>query len=295
MNNSPFVGKEGKHVTSRKIEERLLTQLETDVSLRVEPTDSPDAWKVSGRGELHLSILIENMRREGYELQISKPEVIIKEIDGVKCEPMERVQIDVPEAYTGAVMESLGERKGEMRNMENQGNGQVRLEFNVPSRGLIGYSTEFMTQTHGYGIINHSFDQYAPFITGRVGGRRSGVLVAQERGKVTNYSILALEDRGTIFVEPGTEVYEGMIVGEHNRENDLTVNITKEKALTNVRSANKDNTVNIRSTRQLTLEEAIQFLNDDEYCEVTPDSVRLRKKILNKNERERDQKRAKKA
>lgn len=192
-------------------------------------------------------------------------------------------------------MESLGERKGEMRNMENQGNGQVRLEFNVPSRGLIGYSTEFMTQTHGYGIINHSFDQYAPFITGRVGGRRSGVLVAQERGKVTNYSILALEDRGTIFVEPGTEVYEGMIVGEHNRENDLTVNITKEKALTNVRSANKDNTVNIRSTRQLTLEEAIQFLNDDEYCEVTPDSVRLRKKILNKNERERDQKRAKKA
>ena len=295
VNNSPFVGKEGKHVTSRKIEERLLTQLETDVSLRVEPTDSPDAWKVSGRGELHLSILIENMRREGYELQISKPEVIIKEIDGVKCEPMERVQIDVPEAYTGAVMESLGERKGEMRNMENQGNGQVRLEFNVPSRGLIGYSTEFMTQTHGYGIINHSFDQYAPFITGRVGGRRSGVLVAQERGKVTNYSILALEDRGTIFVEPGTEVYEGMIVGEHNRENDLTVNITKEKALTNVRSANKDNTVNIRSTRQLTLEEAIQFLNDDEYCEVTPDSVRLRKKILNKNERERDQKRAKKA
>ncbi|MFC0014061.1 MULTISPECIES: translational GTPase TypA [Allobacillus] len=295
VNNSPFVGKEGKKVTSRKIEERLLTQLETDVSLRVEPTDSPDAWKVSGRGELHLSILIENMRREGYELQISKPEVIIKEIDGVKCEPMERVQIDVPEEYTGAVMESLGERKGEMRNMENQGNGQVRLEFNVPSRGLIGYSTEFMTQTHGYGIINHSFDQYAPFISGRVGGRRSGVLVAQERGKVTNYSILALEDRGTIFVEPGTEVYEGMIVGEHNRENDLTVNITKEKALTNVRSANKDNTVNIRSTRTLTLEEAIQFLNEDEYCEVTPESVRLRKKILNKSERERDQKRAKKA
>ncbi|WP_027965128.1 translational GTPase TypA [Halalkalibacillus halophilus] len=293
VNNSPFAGKEGKYITSRRIEERLLTQLETDVSLRVEPTESPDAWTVSGRGELHLSILIENMRREGYELQISKPQVIIKEIDGVKCEPYERVQIDVPEDYTGTVMESLGERKGEMLDMANQGNGQVRIEFKVPSRGLIGYSTEFMTQTRGYGILNHTFEEYGPIAQGQVGGRRQGVLVSQEKGKATNYSILALEDRGVIFIEPTTDVYEGMIVGEHNRDNDLTVNITKEKALTNVRSANKDNTTTLKGTRKLTLEEAIEYLNDDEYCEVTPDSIRLRKKILNKSERERSQKKAK--
>ncbi|GEL78436.1 translational GTPase TypA [Tenuibacillus multivorans] len=295
VNNSPFAGREGKYMTARQIEERLMTQLETDVSLRVEETESPDEWIVSGRGELHLSILIENMRREGFELQISKPQVIIKEVDGVKCEPMERVQVDVPEEYQGAVMESLGERKGEMLDMVNSGNGQVRLEFKVPSRGLIGYATEFMTQTHGFGIINHTFDSYEPTVGGRVGGRRQGVLVSQEKGKATNYSILALEDRGLIFVQPGTEVYEGMIVGEHNRENDLTVNITKEKALTNVRSAHKDNTQTIKSTRQLTLEEAIEYLDDDEYCEVTPESIRLRKKILNKGERERAEKRKQKA
>ncbi|MBM7571105.1 translational GTPase TypA [Aquibacillus albus] len=287
VNNSPFAGKEGKHVTSRKIEERLLTQLETDVSLRVDPTDSPDAWIVSGRGELHLSILIENMRREGYELQLSKPQVIIKEIDGVKCEPVERVQVDVPEDYTGAVMESLGSRKGEMIDMVNHGNGQVRMEFKVPSRGLIGYSTEFMSQTRGYGIINHTFDSYEPLVQGQVGGRRQGVLVALENGKASTYGIMNLEDRGIIFVEPGTEVYAGMIVGEHNRENDLTVNITKEKHLTNVRSATKDQTATIRKTRKLSLEEAIEYLNDDEYCEVTPETIRLRKKILNKNEREK--------
>ncbi|MET3682709.1 GTP-binding protein [Alkalibacillus flavidus] len=290
-NNSPFAGKEGKHVTSRKIEERLLTQLETDVSLRVEETESPDAWIVSGRGELHLSILIENMRREGYELQISKPQVIIQEIDGVKCEPYEHVQVDVPEDYTGPVMESLGARKGEMVDMINQGNGQVRIEFKVPSRGLIGYSTEFMSQTRGYGILNHSFDSYEPLAQGSVGGRRQGVLVSQEKGKATPYSIMNLEDRGTIFVEPNTEVYEGMIVGEHNRDNDLTVNITKAKELTNVRSATKDNTVTLKGTRKLTLEEAIEYLDDDEYCEVTPESIRLRKKILHKGEREREEKR----
>ncbi|WP_411954147.1 translational GTPase TypA [Alkalibacillus sp. S2W] len=290
-NNSPFAGKEGKHITSRKIEERLLTQLETDVSLRVEETESPDAWIVSGRGELHLSILIENMRREGYELQISKPQVIIQEIDGVKCEPYEHVQVDVPEDYTGPVMESLGARKGEMVDMINQGNGQVRIEFKVPSRGLIGYSTEFMSQTRGYGILNHSFDSYEPLVQGSVGGRRQGVLVSQEKGKATPYSIMNLEDRGTIFVEPNTEVYEGMIVGEHNRDNDLTVNITKAKELTNVRSATKDNTVTLKGTRKLTLEEAIEYLDDDEYCEVTPESIRLRKKILNKGEREREEKR----
>lgn len=293
VNNSPFAGKEGKFVTSRKIEERLLTQLETDVSLRVEQTESPDAWIVSGRGELHLSILVENMRREGYELQLSKPQVIIKEIDGVQCEPVEHVQVDVPEENTGAIMESLGSRKGEMLDMVNQGNGQVRMEFNIPSRGLIGYSTEFMTQTRGYGIINHTFDSYKPMVKGAVGGRRQGVLVALENGKASTYGIMGLEDRGTIFVEPGTEVYAGMIVGEHNRENDLTVNITKEKHLTNVRSANKDQTSTIRKTRTLTLEEAIEYLDDDEYCEVTPESIRLRKKILNKNEREKAAKKKK--
>ncbi|MDL4841063.1 translational GTPase TypA [Aquibacillus rhizosphaerae] len=287
VNNSPFAGKEGKYITSRRIEERLLTQLETDVSLRVDPTSSPDAWTVSGRGELHLSILVENMRREGYEIQLSKPQVIIKEIDGVRCEPVERVQVDVPDEHTGAVMESLGARKGEMIDMVNQGNGQVRMEFKVPSRGLIGYSTEFMTQTRGFGIINHTFDKYEPLVKGQVGGRQRGVLVALENGKASTYGIMGLEDRGTIFVEPGTEVYAGMIVGEHNRENDLTVNITKEKHLTNVRSANKDQTSTIRKTRTLTLEEAIEYLNDDEYCEVTPESIRLRKKILNKNEREK--------
>ncbi|KGP72283.1 translational GTPase TypA [Pontibacillus yanchengensis] len=286
-NNSPFAGKEGEFITARKIEERLRTQLETDVSLRVEETDSPDKWVVSGRGELHLSILIENMRREGYELQLSKPQVIIKEIDGVKHEPMEHVQVDVPEDYTGTVMESIGYRKGEMLDMINQGNGQVRIEFKVPSRGLIGYSTEFMSQTRGYGIINHTFSGYEPLLGGTVGGRRQGVLVALENGKATTYGIMQLEDRGTIFVEPTTEVYAGMIVGEHNRDNDLTVNITKEKHLTNVRSATKDTTNSIKSTRKLTLEEALQYLDDDEYCEVTPENVRLRKKILNKNEREK--------
>lgn len=286
-NNSPFAGREGKYITSRKIEERLMLQLETDVSLRVDPTDSPDAWVVSGRGELHLSILVENMRREGFELQLSKPQVIIKDIDGVKCEPVEHVQVDVPEEHTGAVMESLGSRKGEMVDMVNQGNGQVRLEFKIPSRGLIGYSTEFLTQTRGYGIINHTFDSYQPVVKGKVGGRRQGVLVSLENGKASTYGIMNLEDRGIIFVDPGTEVYAGMIVGEHNRDNDLTVNITKEKHLTNVRSANKDQTSTIRKTRQLTLEEAIEYLNDDEYCEVTPESIRLRKKILNKNEREK--------
>ncbi len=290
VNNSPFAGKEGKYITSAKIEERLKTQLETDVSLRVESTASPDAWTVSGRGELHLSVLIENMRREGYELQISKPQVIQKEIDGKLCEPMENVQIDIPNEYTGAIMESIGERKGEMADMTHYGNDQVRLLFKVPSRGLLGYSTEFMSLTRGYGILNHSFSQYEPVVKGYVGGRRQGVLVSLDNGKASTYSILHLEDRGVIFVEPGTEVYGGMIVGEHNRDNDLTVNITKEKHLTNIRSAHKDQTSIIRKTRKLSLEEAIQFLNDDEYCEVTPTSIRLRKKTLNKSEREKARK-----
>jgi GTP-binding protein len=287
VNNSPFAGREGKYVTSRKIEERLRLQMQTDVSLRVENTESPDAWIVSGRGELHLAILIENMRREGYELQVSKPEVIVKEIDGVLCEPVERVQVDIPEEYTGAVIESLGARKGEMLDMINNGNGQVRLVFMVPSRGLIGYTTEFLSITRGYGILNHSFDSYQPVQPGQVGGRRQGVLVSMETGKATAYGIMQVEDRGTIFVEPGTEVYEGMIVGEHSRENDLVVNICKVKHATNIRSATKEQTVGMKKPRIMTLEQSLEYLNDDEYCEVTPLSIRLRKKILDKNEREK--------
>ncbi|RIN92539.1 translational GTPase TypA [Mammaliicoccus sciuri] len=295
VNNSPFAGKEGTYVTARKIEERLETQLETDVSLRVTPTDSPDAWVVAGRGELHLSILIENMRREGYELQVSKPQVIVKEIDGVKAEPYERVQIDVPDEYTGAIIESLGSRKGEMVDMQSNENGQTKLIFIVPARGLIGYTTEFMSMTRGYGIINHTFDSYRPRIKGRIGGRRNGVLVSIDKGVASTYAILNLEDRGVNFMEPGTEVYEGMIVGENTRENDLTVNITKVKAANNIRSATKEQTTTMKKPRILTLEEALEYLNDDELVEVTPESIRLRKKILDKAERERAQKRQKMA
>jgi GTP-binding protein len=293
VNNSPFAGREGKYLTSRKIEERLRSQLHTDVSLRVDNTDSPDAWIVSGRGELHLSILIENMRREGYELQVSKPEVIVRVIDGVRSEPIERVQIDIPEEHTGSIMESIGARKGEMLDMVNNGSGQVRLIFNVPARGLIGYTTEFLTLTRGYGIINHTFDSYQPMLQGQVGGRHQGVLVSMESGKATTYGIMQVEDRGTIFVEPSTEIYEGMIVGENTRENDITVNITKMKQQTNVRSATKDQTNVIKKPRIMTLEESLEYLNDDEYCEVTPESIRLRKKILDKNEREKSAKKKK--
>ena len=291
-NNSPFAGREGKHVTSRKVEERLLAELQTDVSLRVEPNTS-DSWVVSGRGELHLSILIENLRREGYELQVSKPEVIIRNIDGVDCEPVERVQVDVPDESVGAVIESLGQRKGDMVDMQADGNGQTRLIFNVPARGLIGYSTEFMSMTKGYGIINHTFDSYQPMQKGRVGGRRNGVLVALENGQATAYSISSLEDRGTVFIEPGTDVYGGMIVGENSRENDLTVNITKAKAQTNVRSSTKDQTVTLKKARIMTLEESLEYLSDDEYLEVTPESIRLRKKELDKAAREKAARKAK--
>jgi len=290
VNNSPFAGREGKHVTSRKLRDRLMAELETDVSLRVDETDSPDAFVVSGRGELHLSILVENMRREGFELAVSKPEVIIRLIDGQKMEPAEMLVIDVPEEYTGSVMETLGYRKAEMVNMVNNGFGQVRLEFIIPSRGLIGYSTEFLTITRGYGIMNHSFDSYRPLVQGAVGGRHAGVLISHETGTATTYGLMSVEDRGIMFIEPGTEVYEGMIVGEHNRDNDLTVNVCKEKHATNVRSATKDETVKMKTPRILTLEEALEYLNDDELCEVTPQSVRLRKKYLNKSDRERYEK-----
>ena len=292
-NNSPFAGKEGKYVTSRNLQDRLMQELQTDVSLRVDPTDSPDAFIVSGRGELHLAILIENMRRQGYEFQVSRPKVILKEIDGKTCEPFERVQIDTPEEYMGAIIEALGQRKAEMADMVTTGNGQIRMVFSVPARGLIGFSTEFLSMTRGYGIMNHSFDDYQPVIDSNIGNRRNGALVALEAGQATTYGIMNLEDRGTIFVNPGTEVYGGMIVGEHSRDNDLTVNITKMKQQTNVRSSNKDSTSVLNTPKILSLEESLEFLGDDDYLEVTPESIRLRKQILDKAMREKSTKKKK--
>ncbi|MER2293032.1 MAG: translational GTPase TypA [Aerococcus urinaeequi] len=284
-NDSPFAGQEGKHVTSRKLEERLRYELHTDVSLRVDNTESPDAWIVSGRGELHLSILIENMRREGYELQVSRPEVIIRNIDGVKSEPFELVQIDTPEEYQGSIIDALNQRRGTMVDMISTGLGTTRLTYHVPARGMIGFTTYFMSLTHGYGILNHTFDHYAPYINEPIGGRRNGALVSTDTGKATTYGIMQVEDRGTIFVNPGTQVYGGMIVGESTREKDIVVNIIRSKNLTNVRSSNKDQTASIKTPKLMTLEESLEFMDEDEYCEVTPESIRLRKSILNEAER----------
>lgn len=284
-NNSPFVGREGKFVTASKLSDRLFRETQRDVSLRVEQSGN-EAWIVSGRGELHLSILIENMRREGYELQVSRPEVIIKEIDGVKCEPYEDVQIEVPEENVGNVIEALGNRGAIMDNMTNV-NNLVRLNYTIPSRGLIGFMTDFMTMTKGYGIINHTFKEYAPMQGGTIGERKLGVLVSMENGKSTAYSLGNLEDRGTMFIEPGVEVYEGMIVGECNRDNDLAVNVVKGKQLTNTRAAGSDHTVVLKRPRPITLEYALEFINMDELVEVTPESIRLRKMILNTEQRKK--------
>ncbi len=290
-NSSPFVGRDGKILTARKIEERLIRETQKDVSLRVEPAGS-DSFLVSGRGELHLGILIENMRREGFELEVSKPKVIIKEIDGVKCEPWEELQIEVPEDVVGSVIEHLGTRGGVMENMTNFEN-QVRLNYSIPSRGLIGFSTDFMTMTKGYGIMNHTFSEYKPYENVNIGERKLGVLVSVENGNATAYSIGNLEDRGTMFIEPGTEVYEGMIIGECNRDNDLAVNVVKGKQLTNMRAAGSDHTVVLKRPRPITLEYALDYINSDELIEVTPNFIRLRKKILNTEERKKRDAKAK--
>lgn len=290
-NTSPFAGKEGDSVTARKIEERLFKETQRDISLRVEAT-SNDTWVVSGRGELHLSILIENMRREGFELQVSKPEVIIKEIDGVKCEPYEELQIDVPEEYVGTIIEALGHCGSTIESMISN-ERQTRLIYTIPSRGLIGFMTSFMTMTKGYGIINHTFKEYRQVHSLNLGERKLGVLVSMENGKTTAYALGALEDRGIMFVEPGVEVYEGMIVGEHNRENDLAVNPIKGKQLTNTRSASKDHTVVLKRPRQMTLEMCLDYINNDELVEVTPKSIRLRKKVLATGERKKQESRVK--
>ena len=284
-NTSPFVGREGKIVTARKIEERLHKETERDVSLKFEPNDN-ESFLVSGRGELHLSILIENMRREGFELQVSKPRVIQKEIDGMKCEPFEELQIDVPEEYVGPIIESLGKREGIMDNMVNHDN-QVKLLYTIPSRGLIGFSTEFMTMTKGYGIMSHTYKEYRPLAGTNVGERKLGALVSMENGKATAYAIGQLEDRGIMFIEPGTDVYEGMIVGEHTHDNDLAINVVKGKNLTNTRSSSKDHTVVLKRPRVMSLEACLDYINSDELVEVTPVSIRLRKKILNTAERKK--------
>ena len=285
VNTSPFVGREGKILTARKIEERLQKETEKDVSLKIQPNDS-ESFIVSGRGELHLSILIENMRREGFELQVSKPEVIIKEIDGVKCEPFEDVQIDVPEEYVGAVIEALGNREGTMENMQTEEN-QVRLTYTMPSRGLIGFTTEFMTMTKGYGMLNHTYKEYRKMAGTSVGERKLGVLVSMENGQSTAYAIGQLEDRGVMFIEPGTEVYEGMIVGEHSHNNDLAVNVVRGKKLTNTRAAGSDHTVVLKRPRKMSLEYCLDYINTDELVEVTPLNFRMRKRILNTSERKK--------
>ena len=287
VNNSPFAGREGKFVTTRQIRERLQRELLHNVALRVEDTADPDKFKVSGRGELHLSILIENMRREGYELGVSRPEVITKEVDGELCEPYEFVTIEVEEIHQGAVMEKLGERKGDLQNMVPDGQGRVRLEYMMPSRGLIGFQTEFLTTTSGTGLLYHVFDHYGPMKKGDIGQRINGVLVSMVAGKALGYALFNLQERGRLFIDHGTEVYEGMIIGIHSRNNDLVVNPTKAKQLTNIRAAGTDENILLTPPIRMSLEQALEFIDDDELVEVTPQTIRIRKKLLLEHERKK--------
>lgn len=283
INNSPFAGKDGEPITSRKLWARLQKEAESDIALHVYETDSADAFRVAGRGELHLSILIEKMRREGLEFQVSMPQVIMHEEDGVKMEPFEFVTLDVPEEYMGSVMEKMSARKGEMRNMQNR-NGEVRLEYIIPSRGLIGFRNQFLTDTRGYGIMNATFEEYRPY-GGFIEGRRSGALIVFENGVSCAYGLSSAEDRGTLFIGAGLDVYEGMIIGESNRDQDIAVNVCKGKKLTNTRSAGKDDAIQLKSPRELSMEQCIAFLNEDEYLEVTPSALRLRKRFLKADDR----------
>jgi GTP-binding protein len=287
VNTSPFAGREGKYVTSRQLRERLQRELKHNVALRVEDTEDPDKFKVSGRGELHLSILIENMRREGYELGVSRPEVIIKEIDGQKCEPFEALTVDIEETSQGKVMEKLGERGGELRDMVPDGKGRVRLDYLIPARGLIGFQTEFMTATSGTGLIYHVFEHYAPIKKGSLAERNNGVLIANGPGKALAYALFNLQERGRLFIGHGEEVYEGMVIGIHSRDNDLVVNPLKAKQLTNIRAAGSDENIILVPPIRLTLEQALEFINDDELVEVTPKAIRVRKRYLKEHERKR--------
>ena len=287
VNNSPFAGKEGKFVTTRQIRDRLEKELQHNVALKVEDTGDPDKFKVSGRGELHLSVLIENMRREGFEMGVSRPEVILKEIDGKKCEPFEMVTIEVEEEHQGSIMEKLGDRKGDLTNMVPDGKGRIRLEYMMPSRGLIGFQTEFMTATSGSGLLYHVFDHYGPMKTGDVGTRMRGVMISMISGKAVTYSLHPLQERGELLLVNGDEVYEGMLVGLHSRTNDLCVNPCKPKQLTNVRASGTDESLVLARIQKLTLEQALEFISEDELVEVTPKSIRLRKKLLTENERQR--------
>jgi GTP-binding protein len=287
VNDSPFAGKEGKYVTSRNIKERLERELIHNVALRVEPGDSPDKFKVSGRGELHLSVLIENMRREGFELGVSRPEVIQKEVDGKMHEPFEQLVIDCEEQHQGAVMEELGVRRAELENMVPDGKGRVRLEFIVPARGLIGFRSMFLTMTSGGGIMTHVFDHYGPVKNAELAGRANGVLVSMVKGKTLGYSLFNLQDRGRMFIQPNVDVYEGQIIGLHSRNNDLAVNPTKGKQLTNVRASGTDEALTLTPPVRHSLEQALEFIEEDELVEVTPESIRLRKKLLLEHERRR--------